>query len=150
MLYQKTLPYRMGHVEKQNVISKNINLQARSCPKIECYIKKNINLQARSCPKIHVGVYSSSHSFQSFLLPVMLLRVSFMLALCGSFWFVCCTSICVRKHKTNLMFSKAQSNFSFYSDINNRMLGLYLEFSLRENKRFLYLAFSLIETKRLL
>jgi len=34
MLYQKTLTYRLGHGQKSNAISKNINSVAKSLPKI--------------------------------------------------------------------------------------------------------------------
>ena len=37
---KKTLTYRLGHAEKLNTISKNIKSVARSCRKIEYYIKK--------------------------------------------------------------------------------------------------------------
>ncbi len=36
VVYQKTLTYRMGHVEKLSALSKNINLQDGACRKIEC------------------------------------------------------------------------------------------------------------------
>ena len=38
---KKKLSFRVSHGQKSNAISKNIKFQAKSWPKIECYIKKH-------------------------------------------------------------------------------------------------------------
>ena len=82
----------MGHAEKLNVILKNLNLQDRSCRKIECYIK-NSYVSGQVMPKntrrclLELPCLSVCICF----ICVMRLRLCFMLVLYGSFSFMCCT-----------------------------------------------------------